>query len=393
MEKRIIRVEQALRVWEDACFLVGEQLKANVHPGVKGLHAFRMFHGPLRHYQELRQHVVEKSVSGKYDYDRFTGSHEVLSLLGNPGPLSVDLFSWNHYSRKVLHLDKDLQACLSATSLDGIRWKDIHWPFKSFLVVLDDPIEDEMGSLFDHILVSNSGSFLFGKEYDTYDFLMLSTNLDEYKPIDREKYRKSFGRNKMNQGKVHNKMKRLGSDHYMSHFWFTLRGYDGEIYEQLVNTANTAEEFSKMRKKVELIGQCKIQDDEYVTYSSCNKAKHIVLSLCLYLATLPPKKSVTGNCDDNEEQKSSCAYSLASITSADRIFEISCESTLSRETQGVIAEIKKSRIGKEKRPHWRRGHWRRVDGVAKIWIRPCLINKDKLLPGSLPLASSTTIGG
>ena len=398
MGKRILRLEQTLKLWEDICFLTKKHLEVLAMINKTEV-AYNILNGAIGHSSEFIQHVIQNGTNGYFDYKRFTDSVENQgNLIMKSWVVPYNIFSWNHNSRRVFHMTSDLQTLLSATSLDGICWDDIKWPFRSLALTLEEPITDNNGNEFDCILVSDIASIIKKwKDYEIYDFLLMSKKLDERKNLDRDTLQKRVTPRKWNKDKMERKLMHMGND-YVDHFFVTVKGEFGTHHDFISKPIS----ISLIEAKKEAGLACDNEDDTTDYYDRCSvydKAKHLVVSTCLYLATLPPKQFPEDwqSAENQREQEPIGEFSPAAVTTARGVFTLACESKLSQESQETIAEIRQSRISREKCPHWRRGHWRKVWGgknnpdAPKIWILPCLVNKNRLPPNSLPPASKTIL--
>lgn len=396
MEKRIARLDQALHVWEDLCLLKNKQLNM-IAARYNDVPPADLFCGPIVHAPDFRNYLIRSGVQGYLNCDLFADWGEMMLLgLKDIGSLPVHLFAWSKSSRRVFHLSRDFQTLLSATSLDDVCWGEVRLPFQSFVLTLDENIVDVNGNNFDTILVTNLSSVT--KKWEGSAFLeiaILSTKLEAYHPVDKEKIAKITKPKKWDDEKMQQKMLHMSDDYFKALMFATEALRDTPI-------SKSSEEVIK-EGKMRLLTEGKIEltddPDQYSSCSALDKAKHLVLSVCLYLATLPPKKFPDDWQPTEKDKEPVGVYNPAAITTPNGIFTIACESTLSQESQETIAEIKQSRISREKRPHWRRGHWRRERGgrnnpeASRIWIRPCLINKHRLPPKSLPIGSTTILDG
>ncbi len=391
--KNIKRLSQALRLWEDVCFLTQKHVEvlaknhsAEVNPKYKA--------GAVYHFNEFRSYVLKNAITNHFDSQRFIDDEKDQGyLIGETWSVPANLFSWNKYSRKVFHLTANLQTLLSATSLDGICWNEIKWPFKSFALTLEEPIEDPALKLkFDCILVSEIGGIEKTPQGEIMNFLLLSTKLDEYQPLDREKIEKLSTPRKWNQNKIEKKLKNM-THGYISSFFVTTKGEFG------INTDPISKPFAESWKEERGKIENTEDPDPYRDYSSIDKIKHLIPSICLFLETLPPKKTIR---QEEEEQTDRFVLDIGfpdptAVNKEENIFTIACENTLSRESQLLISEIKNSRIYREKKVHWRRGHWRRLglnengSYIKKIWIRPAFINAHRLPEKTLPSGGKTVL--
>jgi hypothetical protein len=405
MGKRIARLEQALIVWEDTCYLQ-KRISKFTPESTKILVDMPDHNGPLVHYREFRDHVIHDSVKGNFDIERFTFFRYNQESIVTNCAIPTALFAWNHCSRRVFHLDHNLQTLLSATSMDGVFWNEIKWPFQSFVIELSDPLADSNGKLYDYIIVGEIGKIcnvFKNKEGRIVSVVLLPQELENYKPLNKKKIERIFKREiREDMIKLVLKWQRLALD-YKESFAFLFSDNPknslavNKPYEESAKYFNEHFRPKGLRKLAEQVGiEMPPIEDEYSSYSLFDKAKHLIASVCLFLETLPPKKTIETN-QIEKRKKDEINVGLPCVSIAEEIFQLQSESILSRETQETVAEIIRSRSSRDVRPHWRRGHWRRIWGskenvsAPRIWIRPCLVNKEKLPPNSVPLASQSNL--
>lgn len=407
MGKRIARLEQALAVWEDTCYLQKKLYKFMPESAKIKLN-MPDYTGPLVHYREFRDHVIHDSAKGNYDLERFTFSKTADESSVCFSAVPTNLFAWNHYSRRVFRLDKSLQTMLSATSLEGLYWNEIKWPFQSFVIELSDPLADDDGKLYDYIIVSEVGKICditTAKDGEIFSILLLSQELEEYRPLNKKKIERIFKREtETDMLKMVRKWEHLYGNYSMTFAIVAPANSDKDLqvnksFKESVKIfkekyGGLSTNMRKFAASTEI--EMPEEEDDYAYYSLFDKAKHLVASICLFLSTLPPKETLDTDVS-RKTRKEASEMGLPCVSSAEEIFQLQCESVLSRETQETVAEIIRSRNSRDVRPHWRRGHWRRIWGskenlhAPRIWIRPCLVNKEKLPQNSVPLASQTNL--
>ncbi len=138
----IHRLEQALRYWEDACFIKSMMARAYLAVSPESKEAREVpLEGPIVNAPRFREHLLQSN-SVELDAESFMGDKELMNtILGWIRPIPFHLFHWCKFSRRVFHIDESLQLMLEATGLGDIRWKDLVFPFDSFAITLDIPIE------------------------------------------------------------------------------------------------------------------------------------------------------------------------------------------------------------------------------------------------------------
>ena len=113
-------------------------------------------------------------------------------------------------------------------------------------------------------------------------------------------------------------------------------------------------------------------------------AIRIALGLCIYLSTLP---STTPH--RSEWQKHRGERDRKAITDGAEICTVSSIFKLTTEEKEIVRQMH-GRATVELSAHFRRGHWRRPPGQGQnpkamktVWVRPCLVRKDKLEEGQI----------
>src|SRR3989344_1102241 len=101
--------------------------------------------GPLAHFQDLREHLLNIRSPEEFDLARFGATGPLyekgaLKDLCGCGTFFIKLASWVTQSKRVWHLNEDLQLMLMASSFGDMRCSEIPWPFETFGISLEVPI-------------------------------------------------------------------------------------------------------------------------------------------------------------------------------------------------------------------------------------------------------------
>jgi hypothetical protein len=151
MKYLVRRLDQALRLWEDTCYMtnrLGTLERYLVAMGQKLDGELESLDGAITSWNDFRGDLL-RGIDLTEAHNKYCSGPLVSPLHSFP----VSLNEWSRNSRRVFHLTEELLTLLSLTSLDGVRWSEVHWPFESFLVTLDQPLVDENGTSFDAILL------------------------------------------------------------------------------------------------------------------------------------------------------------------------------------------------------------------------------------------------
>jgi hypothetical protein len=136
------QIESLLKYWEDKTFAIGLlSTQSGLDDKVNVLRQ-RLY----RSWPNFRSFILNYS-GRQLTEDYFAEADK----MGMPD-IALMLLAWNHFSRRVYSIDESLQVLLSTTSVDGIRWEDVYFPFESFLITLPIPIPNRDGILHDSLL-------------------------------------------------------------------------------------------------------------------------------------------------------------------------------------------------------------------------------------------------
>jgi len=384
-EEGALRLDKLLRFWEDTCFIHAINSKVRL---MTGKEIDFPLAGPLLHAHEFRRYVLE--YKGKnFDFLRFCGIYQNLEKFGAIMSVPMSILGWNHHSRRIFHLPSDMQTILDATSLGGIKWEEIKFPFDSFLVTLEDPLISDNGQEYDCILLSSIDEFIPGskeKEGPIIEMRLLPKSLDDYEGISKSEKKRveSFVSNGQLQEVLSFIMARPKSKK------FPLLSV--HLFPEMLNEKTVKDLIPKMG---EYTGQIDMTKDQAI-----DSALHIIVNLCLYLENFPSGSAVKEKREQPQPRKKFKSFDFNAITEKSEIFTIKCKFNMNQsEIDKLVKEIKEEKAGREKCTYWRRAHWRRkpycghipMKIAPKDWIPRKLINADRLPPNSLPKGSEATM--
>ena len=382
-EQGAINLDHLLCLWEDFCLIQNIRIQAkSIFGKVEENDLMRPLCG-----EEFRKYILEYK-GGPIDFAKYIADYSsgiVASI-----PLSV--LAWNHHSRRIFHLTSESQTLLDATSLGGIKWKDIKFPFESFLVTLEEPIIDSHGTEYDAILLAKIDSFfpkhLQQREDALIELRLLPTTLAEYKKFSKNEKRRI-------DVSLHNK-------NYEEILLFLeefkrVKNYQTptiHIFPEKLNDDVIKDSIPKLGT---LTGQADMVKDLAI-----DSALHIALNLCLYLENYPPKyvPKKDKECSLQPKKRRKEKFDPNAISDELNIFTVKCHFNMTRaEIEQLVKEVKESITGEIRGSYWRRGHWRRkpycghIDWkiAPKDWIFSRIINPDRLPNNSLPPGSKATL--
>lgn len=406
-----LRLEQALRFWEDACFRIRKYiplLRARNH--VVPCSA----QGPVVNFPRFRKYLIENQ-ERHFDTDSFLNPRNVVEYLAEVAWIPAGIFGWNFDSRRIFHLTHDLQTLLSATRLDLDSLDEIRLPFDSFAVTLADPIVNAQDDRFDCIVVSDAGKHLQGLKSGQFLFNLFSEKLGTLRPmgmIEKGQLMKAKGLDEKFVARSRRQLEEIGLNRKVIEYFFTnLRTPSAEPaasgaglpFESILVESDEADaqwkEFRRLANEAHAeVGKSPLRTDEQDEFLRANvkeKAIHLVVSLCLYLSSLPPKEAA--KLAWHKPPKIS-GQSDKVITRESQVCTVSCGHTLTAADHAVLNEISLTRKSFSMCVHWRRGFWRRARGFGHdpeaprtVWVRPTMVNRDKCPETGLPVGSQTTL--
>lgn len=382
---RVERLEYALRAWEDYYFIFNATSKLQKATGQNLGISPIPYIGAVRHWAELRKHLLTIRNIQQFDIRKFMLPTEVSQKLPTDWPRLMSHFPgelavWIWESRRVFRITKELQVLLGATLLDDVRWCDVSWPFSSFVVLLDIPIESPYDCEYDCILVS---SYSVPDEPEgVVSFRIMSTLLNESQRVISPKKQRRLTRlireKKWQEASVllaNHKLPRLPVDpFYVS-------------VDEKRPVVDSLAEVSCGRRLTNLEAP------------HWDIAAQLVVGFCLYLNTLPPGTSHKS--DWKPVPESLVKPNPNSITDESQICSVSSIVKLQKkdlELIGIDGPQSSHRTFYELCAHFRRGHWRRrpgeghdPDAPRTVWVRPTLVRRDRLQEGAIVGGSENVV--
>lgn len=408
MISTVERLEQVLCAWEDHWFgcNAAVQIKAGLMGRITSSAQSPNFDGPLGNFYKFRNYL--KSLSDMTDIRKFDRTRFLGDGSRNPGlaffvkktnyslhTFPVALASWTISSRRIFHIAADLQVLLNSTSLDGVLWRDVSIPFKSFAVSLEIPIIDHRGAKYDCILFGEEPRYGKGWDNPPYTGVRLfhakfGGGGRHFSPDCRNDIMHA-----MQNGRWEHAQKTLEYASNETNPFFPIRlctfFLDDKARDFPVTTHATDLSVDDRPKEF----QHRALPEESIHFDA---ALRIVVGLCLYLQTLPPKSSARSDWKKYDRQGKK--PDPKAITNDAQICMVSCLHKLTAEEREITGDNKLMRKKSlyELCAHFRRGHWRRPPGQGHIpdaprivWVRPTLVRRDRLVEGQLPGGAITLL--
>lgn len=380
------RLEDALRTYEDLCRiheLMATDLPADMVDKMP-------YAGALVNWRTLRQKLLDGTqcpfASSDWAIPPCNREQPLFLFWKLLESLPLELWSWMHYSRRIYAIDTNLQKFLLGGNYSQLRWSDILFPFRVFVVELATPIGQlevdyetgvETSVLFDSIFVEwfaptekNEGilklRLFLKKSHDRKGFLRQSERQQHDIDLERRKLVRLAGRSaKLLKRKDPQRNFQQGTHVHV----ITLPvGEDPSVEiepEDMLRSA-TSNEFDA---------------NDFLVYS---RAAKIAIGLSLYLAHM----------SDNSEPVEwklmgvSRPGPLNVITDGAHICSVVGRSVFDPTIFHSPQEGKRRREGFEMPPHHRQAHMRRPRGSSAnapktIRVSATFVHKDRMPPAAI----------
>jgi hypothetical protein len=392
MSVEIKRLEQALRRWEDLVFLRTILTRFNQKYNIRTPQSQRGDIPNVLPWQDLRGDLLKCNTADIIA--KYASAEWIRYTLGSLADLPEELCDWTQNSRRVFYLTRELQTLLAFTSFDKITWGDVPWPFRSFVIVLEDSIVNDTfestARNMDTILVSRSRE----PEGDLLKFRMIADTLDKTPPLswfEKDQLEQLFRKNRKGFSRNFNaKTDRMLSSNRFN--FVTVLSEKGLRNEYVLESQ--VDSFDMSGGGQERGTQPVDKEKEAQLQPIAEAAVRVVVGLCFYLASLPVES--VHRSDWIPALSSNQKAGKLAISSGAEICTVSSIHTLSAEEREVMAIGKRS--FSEMSAHWRRGHWRRKPGEGEnpnalkvVWVRPTLVRRDRLQPGEIPVGTLTVV--
>lgn len=388
MAQIVDRLEKCLCAWEDFWFLIGvlNQILINT-----GRAAICPKEGAVVYWQSFRKHLLHlHSTESPPDMVRFqqpTDMHNtVASLLIS---LPIPLTAWCQQSRRVYRLQPEIQTLLNATSLEGVKWSDVSFPFPAFAVSLGQPIKDNSGMEIDFLLFSKIVAELPDRQpVHWIDLRGFAPSCGQYDPLT------DSNRQNMRQ-RIKDKQWEHG-ERLVLRFFDRLKGVVGTYFS--LNAALFDEVITNTAQRVSsIVGATSEESVHDSTISICDSTARIVVGMCLYLQTLPlgsPHRSAWRPSVREGRPDPRAISNEAEVCTVSSCYTLTRPERVALGLEGTAEERRHYELS----CHFRQGHWRRPPGYGHIpdapktvHVRPCLVRKDRLQAGELPGGAETVL--
>lgn len=384
MSKNLMRLDALLRMWEDRCFMsslgVRMALAGNRPPPCP-------LEGPLVHWRELRSYVLGYRAEQPFDKERFLGSAETQKFLYPDALLPIELAAWSSSSRRVFHMSSDLQLLLEATDLGDFSFSEVPWPFDSFVILLETPIDCLDGTHADAILVTTCYKLL-SSESTMVQIHLLPREMDE------RKFLPIHVINDLEDALTRRRVARMQK--LLSRWGDTAKPFLRTFFslDKRAGASVAGSAFDTMRGSSKAETRHDNLNPMIDQYPHWDAAVRVVAGLCLYLKSLPARSKRV-----SEWIKPVSVPDWKAIINAAEVCSVTSVHILTvQEQEGLRGAVDKERNEPKHqvRTHYRRGHWRRAPGSGAdpdaprvIHVRPTLVRRDRLPEGAAPGGSES----
>ena len=385
--KKITRLEQALRYWEDKA--LSYQIHA-LNRAAAGQAPLVPVAGPVKYALEFRRYLLGAMQHERFDTERFLADMGVINMrdpatyaglaMGTTAIFPKLLWDWTRSYRRIFRIGRDLQALLNATTITNLTWADLPKPpFDCFAVQLETPLIDRSGKSYDYILVSFADKQIAAT--------ILPDALEGYEGLEPW-VRDVITKRKMRPGRIGKLISAVTrTREFIAANPFLNMAIPGALLAAKANTPMAAIHSVIIEA---MIGE----PNEDYTDPLCDAAMRQIVGLCMYLSTI---SSESGSGLDWKPLVSA-GYDPTTISNESEVCSIGAEHILTDEEREVFGGGDIDSPSYEVRTHGRRGHWRRRpytahDPTAKktVWVKPVLVRADRCAPGTLPSGSTSVV--
>lgn len=381
------RLDQWLNLWEGLYrfWEVQEILAASVQKqklaSILATHAST----PLQNWRFFRNYCL--SYRGKdFDWERFV-EYEELEKEGKAGLAFLPplIASWTAQSRRVFHLETELQMMFELTSLSELCWSDIPWPFDSFVVTLGRPLNNAVGTDYDCLVFSRipmpTGIVADPCTGGQATLAVLPKTLEQC----------TFFSEKKEQ-----RLLRLAKKRRWMECLTELQRFSNQPlgHEKLSLPSQhiTWEPGRRIRDTMDDFDTSVLTQKVQASFDDAALAWRIVVGLCMYLSTL---RSNSNAVTPTEVIQTRAMGAVRSISDGAHLCSVSSQYTLTRaERTHLVDSEGRPALYRHLSPHWRRGFFRRPigeggnpDAPRTVWVRPTLVRADLLEEGHQPAGS------
>ena len=372
-------LERLLCHWEDYWLL--EKLLMQVENARGGRRPYG-YTGAIQNAHRFRDFLIQmgNSPSGLTVSDfappighEMDGNREAL------GAMPLIMSTWCFHSRRIYCIDAGLQELLQATSLTGILWSDVEFPFTSFAVQLARPITESEYGLNHDLLIVSLYELAGTQVLDIW--LVPTAKVGPLFSDSREDLEQLAERQQWDRllERLRGPISRLPD--YSIRRWY---GPKDTLLPKLVS--DTLAHWSALATSV--------ANDYYCEHQHLNSiVMRLVAGLPLYLKSLPPGSP---HVSPPTKPFRSGLPDRKVITNRWEVCNVTSVIPLTREERvfyGIEGNQEEQRQAKyELSCHFREGHWRRPPGRGDdptaprtVHVRPCIVRRDRLpKDGGLP---------
>ena len=297
----IDRIEQALCLWEDECFVL--QISNNMGGSFTGRALFPNV-GLVKNYTNFRKQAMQAQ---NVPYDRAwyrapeVGGKESLMEWLEIYPAMV--YEWLHVGCRTFHVSAAAQETLAAVDLEDYYWHDLAFPFETFVITLEKPKRNgKIG--YDCVLVSKSS--VIGPEGTVIHVMGLDSNLATWLRFNRKVLSKLAKRGKADRFIQEASYQIKEFPIYEICFHLTPEDLESKITSHVVDLVN---------RRLAGSGKAEATDDD----KDWDMLARLVAQVCIPLVLLPE-----GSLDDAWETRGPAVEDSFSIAARALICNVEC---------------------------------------------------------------------
>lgn len=302
-----------------------------------------------------------------------------------------EMFLWNRMSRRVFHLPYSLQMALGSATFPDIPWKDVVWPFDSFIITLEKPIQIQEPGIpvetFDTLMVSKLPSDGVTRPIVVRAFLRpketgkrLGLRPGE---MDRIKKLQKQGRYMTIHKLLHQRRVELSRNYtsLQGSMMVYLEGVntEGDDFIKIEPDDLYNLEFGLNEGRAPGLDWGRFKQEQGYRYESMSVFLKTAIGWMFYLETVSAKNAQWKKHERNDRPKQMSGGAPSIITEPDQICKIIGKGRM--DPVKVEGEPAKRNGCGFVRPHWRRAHYKRPQGTPPgtpktVRVPPVLVRAD-----------------
>lgn len=367
----IARIEEVLQSWEDNAFCEAATVVAT-----RKAKGWNVLDAADLRYRTFRTELLSARPEMRFDSERFG---PIFGRLNGGkkwfyGRDAFHIFNWVAHSRRVYEVTEEMATLLMSTTLDGLLWSDVRWPFDAFAVTVPQPVQIGRDR-YDCFMVacsslSHGRVFIHGSGPNRSPWQRISED-------DRRKARRWAEGRRLNELEQFLKKNDVHRDAHAP----------PTLYLTVETDKVAIEDTHAIIGRNGFQGTLRGEESAQTT-----PVFRLIAGLCLYLSSLTPRQNAVAIGVGQTVH----TLDKTAVTDGAEVATVANCHILSSEEHASL-DAPQRRPG-EIPAHWRAGHWRRQPGKGTdpsaphcVWVSPTMVRRDRLPDDGVPGGTKTII--